>query len=101
MSHSSIEAPTLEKLRAAFRSDPIDEAALKSVIDAYVDDRRKHNVHVEQVIREIRRVAEIEEGPIYRALYEPDLRNHAHQLINRTIIWAFERYFWQNLPGGA
>jgi len=96
MSQFSIEAPTLEKLRAAFRSVPIDEASLKSAVDAYVDDRRKHNVHVEQVIQEIRRVAEIEDGPIYRALYEPDLRDHARQLINRAIIWSFERYFWRN-----
>ena len=84
----------LSGLRAAFRSTPIDEVALRDAIGRYVDDKKAQGVHVERVMMEIRRVAEVEDGPIYRALYEADLREHARQLINRAIMWTFERYFW-------
>lgn len=94
MKTSSPQATTLGPLRTAFRSTPIDEATLKDAISAFVDERRGQNIHVERVIMEIRRLAEVEDGPIYRALYEPDLRDHARQLINRAIMWTFERYFW-------
>lgn len=80
-------------LRAAFSVSPIDESRLKSAVCGYVDEAKRHGWPVERVIVDIKRMAEIEEGPVMQAR-EATKRLDAQALVSRAVTWAVDHYYW-------
>jgi hypothetical protein len=85
-------------VRAAFTAIPLDESALKDAICAYVDEAKNHGWHIERVIIEIKRISEVEDGPVYRARADPIQRHRARELVHRVVTWCIDRYFSTSLP---
>jgi hypothetical protein len=81
------------RVRAAFTASPLDESALKDAACAYVDEAKNHGWPIERVIIEIKRISEVEDGPVYRALRDPVQRPKTRDLIHRVITWCIHHYF--------
>jgi hypothetical protein len=81
------------RLRAAFIAIPMNETALKEAIWAYVDETRGLGWTIERVIVEVKRLAEVEKGPLFRALRDPTEGPKARVLIERAVTWCIDRYF--------
>lgn len=80
-------------MRAAFSVSPLDESQLKNAICAYVDEAKRQGWVVERVIVDIKRMAEIEEGPLAQAR-DATKRLDAQALISRAVTWAVDHYYW-------
>lgn len=74
-------------------ASPMDENALREATYAYVDETKRHGWPVERVIIEIKRLSEVEDAPLSRALRDPMQRDKAHALIDSVIGWCIARYF--------
>jgi hypothetical protein len=80
-------------IRAAFSASPVDESQLRNAICGYVDEAKRQGWAVERVIVDIKRMAEIEEGPVMRAR-EATTRLDAQALVSRAVTWAVDHYYW-------
>jgi hypothetical protein len=80
-------------VRAALTVSPIDESQLKNAICAYVDECKRQEWPVERIIVDIKRLAEIPDGPILQAR-DATKRLDAQALISRAITWAVDHYYW-------
>ena len=72
---------------------PVDESQLKNAICGYVDEAKRQGWAVERVIVDIKRMAEIEEGPLVQAR-DATTRLNAQALISRAVTWAVDHYYW-------
>jgi hypothetical protein len=64
-----------------------------------VDEARSHGWPIERIIIEVKRISEVEDGPVFRALRNPLLRNDARDLVNRVVTWCINHYFATPQPG--
>ncbi|HYC50514.1 MAG TPA: hypothetical protein VEB19_05320 [Gemmatimonadaceae bacterium] len=81
------------QLRAAFVAPIIDEHRLIDAACAYVDAARTLGWRVERVIIEVKRIAVVEDGPIFRAMRDPMRREEAHALVDRVITRCINHYY--------
>lgn len=79
------------RLRAAFAARPIDDDSLKAVVCDYADEAKRLGWPVERVIIEIKRISEIEDGPLYRP--EPYDRLQGQRIVERVVTWCVEHYY--------
>jgi hypothetical protein len=80
-------------VRSALTVSPIDESQLKNAICAYVDECKRLEWPVERIIVDIKRLAEIPDGPILQAR-DATTRLDAQALVSRAITWAVDHYYW-------
>lgn len=88
---STTLADSATRLRAAFVARPIDDDVLKSAVCAYADEAKRLGWPVERVIIEIKRMSEIESGPIYRQ--ERSDRTQGQRIVERVVTWCVEHYY--------
>lgn len=81
------------QLRSAFVMRPMDEPALRVAVCGYVDAAKVLGWPVERVIVEIKRVAEVENGPVHRS-NDPADRLDGQRVVARAVSWSVEHYFW-------
>ena len=79
------------RLRAAFTARPLDDEALKIAVCAFADEGKRLGWPVERVIIEIKRISEVEDGPLYRP--EPLDRIAGHRIVERVVTWCVEHYY--------
>jgi hypothetical protein len=93
--HHGTSSPSLAdnaaRLRAAFGSRPINDETLKAAVCAYADEAKRLGWPVERVIIDIKRISEVEEGPIYRP--EPFDRIEGQRIVERVVTWCVEHYY--------
>ena len=82
------------RVREAFSASPMDESFLKNVVCAYVDEAKRMGWPVERVIVDIKRIAEVEDGPLFQSRGDAAKRLDAHALISRAVTWAVDHYYW-------
>jgi hypothetical protein len=70
---------------------PIDDNLLKVAVCDYADEAKSLGWPVERVIIEIKRISEVEEGPLYRP--EPYDRLQGQRLVERVVTWCVEHYY--------
>jgi hypothetical protein len=70
---------------------PIDDNVLRTAVCDYADEAKNLGWPVERVIIEIKRIAEIEEGPLYRP--EPFDRLQGQRIVERVVTWCVEHYY--------
>ena len=80
-------------LRAALTVSPIDESQLRNAICGYVDEAKRMGWAVERVIVDIKRMSEIEDGPVMQAR-DATTRLDAQALVSRAVTWAVDHYYW-------
>ena len=92
-----INAPerSAAQLRDALTSTPVDPAAVRCAVFALVDDMRELGAPCERIIIEIKRISEIENTPLYRAMMrrESDEQRSARALIDDAVRWCIDRYY--------
>ena len=79
------------RLRAAFAVRPIDEDVLKAAVCDYADEAKRLGWPVERVIIEIKRISEVEDGPLSRP--EPYDRIKGQRIVERVVTWCVEHYY--------
>ena len=93
--HSSTSSPGLvdnaARLRAAFSVRPIDDDVLKAAVFGYADEAKRLGWPVERVIIDIKRISEVEEGPIRRP--HPFDRAEGQRIVERVVTWCVEHYY--------
>jgi len=73
---------------------PLDENGLRNVVCAFVDETRTLGWPIERIITEVKRVAEIEDGQIYSALFsDADSRSEAKRLISRLVTYCVKHFY--------
>jgi hypothetical protein len=70
---------------------PIDENVLKAAVCDYADEAKRLGWPVERVIIEIKRISEIEEGPLRRGA--PYDRIQGQRIVERVVTWCVEHYY--------
>ena len=85
-------AEAAAQLRGAFSAYPVSEGDLRSAVCAFVDSARALGWPVERVIIEIKRIAEVEEGPVNRWANSSD-RLDGQRVVARAVSWCVEHYF--------
>lgn len=85
------------QLRGAFGASPLSEVDLRSAVCAFVDSARAQGWPVERVIVEVKRIAEVEEGPVNRWTNASD-RLDGQRLVTRAVSWCVQHYF-RDAPG--
>jgi hypothetical protein len=81
------------QLRSALTGHPIDESSLRVAVCGYVDAAKALGWPVERVIIELKRVAEVENGPVHHSA-DPADRIDGQRLVARAVSWSVEHYFW-------
>lgn len=84
---------TALRVRESFTTAPVDESRLKGAICAYVDEAKRQGWPVERVIVDIKRLAEIEDGPLMQAR-DATKRLDVQALVSRAVTWAVDHYYW-------
>lgn len=73
---------------------PLEENALMNAVCAFVDEMRRFNWPIERMIIEVKRVAEVEDGQLFRALIgEHQSRVEAQRLISRLVSQCITHYY--------
>ena len=93
--HNSTSTPSLAdstaRLRAAFTARPIDDEVLKVAVRGFADEAKRLGWPVERVIIEIKRISEVENGPMYRPLSFD--RVEGQRIVERVVTWCVEHYY--------
>jgi hypothetical protein len=93
-SNSAVEVAT-RRLRAGFVATYPDESELRNAICAFVDVVKPLGWSIERVLLEVKRVAEVEDGFLYRARRSGSQeRRAAEGVLERAVRWCIEHYFW-------
>lgn len=88
------ESVAFTSLSDAFRTHPVQDAALKKAVCAFVDEMRRAGLSVEQIVIQVKRAAATRSDPTFRAL-----RSRANApvdeqaIVNRAVTWCIEHYF--------
>lgn len=70
---------------------PIDEIVLKEAVCDYADEAMRLGWPVERVIIEIKRISEVDEGPLRSP--EPYDRIQGQRIVERVVTWCVEHYY--------
>lgn len=83
------------QLRDALTITPLDPSAVKCAVFALVDDMRELGAPCERIIIEIKRISEVENTPLYRALMQraSEEERAARALIEQAVRWCIDRYY--------
>lgn len=92
--NDSIQAAA-QRLRAAFVAVHPDESEIRNAVCAFVDVVKPLGWTVERVLIEVKRIAEIEEGFLFRARLQRGVeQREAERVLERTVSWCIDHYFW-------
>jgi hypothetical protein len=83
------------RLRTAFLSVPTDPSAVKDAVCAYVDEMKRLGAAVERIIVDIKRMADLEGGPVHRAMSDKIRGDYAaaRKLTEDAIKWCINHYY--------
>ena len=86
---------SLSRLRDLFLGDFLEPSAVRNAVCAYVDHMKSQGAPVERIIIDIKRVAEVENGALSRALAakDSDGQRRARQVTDDAVKWCIQHYY--------
>jgi hypothetical protein len=82
------------RLGKAFLAEHADESEIRNAVCALVDAAKPLGWPVERLIVEVKRLAEVENGFLFRARLSRQARREAEAVLERAVTWCIEHYFW-------